>query len=47
MAPATPFLLTPGPLTTSDETKRSMLRDWRLARHGFHPRSTAMCASSW
>jgi 2-aminoethylphosphonate-pyruvate transaminase len=28
MAPATPFLLTPGPLTTSDETKRAMLRDW-------------------
>lgn len=23
-----PFLLTPGPLTTSDETKRAMLRDW-------------------
>jgi len=28
MAPATPFLLTPGPLTTTDETKRAMLRDW-------------------
>ena len=28
MVPATPFLLTPGPLTTSDETKRAMLRDW-------------------
>ncbi|HUN45189.1 MAG TPA: 2-aminoethylphosphonate--pyruvate transaminase, partial [Stellaceae bacterium] len=28
MPPATPFLLTPGPLTTSDETKRAMLRDW-------------------
>jgi 2-aminoethylphosphonate-pyruvate transaminase len=28
MAPATPFLLTPGPLTTSEETKRAMLRDW-------------------
>jgi 2-aminoethylphosphonate-pyruvate transaminase len=28
MASATPFLLTPGPLTTSDATKRAMLRDW-------------------
>jgi hypothetical protein len=28
MPPATPFLLTPGPLTTTDETKRAMLRDW-------------------
>jgi 2-aminoethylphosphonate-pyruvate transaminase len=28
MVPVTPFLLTPGPLTTSDETKRAMLRDW-------------------
>jgi len=28
MVPATPLLLTPGPLTTSDETKRAMLRDW-------------------
>jgi len=28
MVPATPFLLTPGPLTTTDETKRAMLRDW-------------------
>ncbi|HMK68397.1 MAG TPA: 2-aminoethylphosphonate--pyruvate transaminase, partial [Stellaceae bacterium] len=28
MAPAVPFLLTPGPLTTTDETKRAMLRDW-------------------
>jgi len=28
MPTATPFLLTPGPLTTSDETKRAMLRDW-------------------
>ena len=28
MAPAIPFLLTPGPLTTSAETKRAMLRDW-------------------
>ena len=28
MTPAQPFLLTPGPLTTSDETKRAMLRDW-------------------
>jgi 2-aminoethylphosphonate-pyruvate transaminase len=28
MLPATPFLLTPGPLTTTDETKRAMLRDW-------------------
>jgi 2-aminoethylphosphonate-pyruvate transaminase len=28
MAPATPFLLTPGPLTTTEETKRAMLRDW-------------------
>ena len=28
MPPAPPFLLTPGPLTTSDETKRAMLRDW-------------------
>jgi len=25
---ATPFLLTPGPLTTSDTTKQAMLRDW-------------------
>ena len=28
MTPAVPYLLTPGPLTTSDETKRAMLRDW-------------------
>ncbi|MGH7124146.1 MAG: 2-aminoethylphosphonate--pyruvate transaminase [Stellaceae bacterium] len=28
MTPAQPFLLTPGPLTTSAETKRAMLRDW-------------------
>jgi len=28
MPPATPFLLTPGPLTTSEATKRAMLRDW-------------------
>ncbi|HTS91051.1 MAG TPA: 2-aminoethylphosphonate--pyruvate transaminase [Stellaceae bacterium] len=28
MASATPLLLTPGPLTTTDETKRAMLRDW-------------------
>jgi 2-aminoethylphosphonate-pyruvate transaminase len=28
MPPAAPFLLTPGPLTTSVETKRAMLRDW-------------------
>src|SRR5215470_5248513 len=28
MPTATPFLLTPGPLTTSDKTKRAMLRDW-------------------
>lgn len=28
MSTATPFLLTPGPLTTSDQTKRAMLRDW-------------------
>ncbi len=28
MVGATPFLLTPGPLITSDETKRAMLRDW-------------------
>ncbi len=28
MPPATPFLLTPGPLTTTDATKRAMLRDW-------------------
>ncbi len=26
--PETPYLLTPGPLTTSAETKRAMLRDW-------------------
>ena len=25
---ADPFLLTPGPLTTSMRTKQSMLRDW-------------------
>jgi 2-aminoethylphosphonate-pyruvate transaminase len=25
---ASPYLLTPGPLTTSDRTKQSMLRDW-------------------
>ncbi len=28
MTPAVPYLLTPGPLTTSDETKHAMLRDW-------------------
>jgi len=28
MVSATPFLLTPGPLTTSAETKHAMLRDW-------------------
>jgi 2-aminoethylphosphonate-pyruvate transaminase len=28
MTRSQPFLLTPGPLTTSDETKRAMLRDW-------------------
>ncbi len=26
--PSVPYLLTPGPLTTSDKTKRAMLRDW-------------------
>jgi 2-aminoethylphosphonate-pyruvate transaminase len=28
MTARVPYLLTPGPLTTSDETKRAMLRDW-------------------
>jgi 2-aminoethylphosphonate-pyruvate transaminase len=28
MPTAPPFLLTPGPLTTSERTKRAMLRDW-------------------
>lgn len=27
-APDVPILLTPGPLTTADETRRAMLRDW-------------------
>ncbi len=27
-APTEPILLTPGPLTTSPETKAAMLRDW-------------------
>ena len=27
-APREPYLLTPGPLTTSARTKRAMLRDW-------------------
>ncbi len=27
-APADPYLLTPGPLSTSQQTKRAMLRDW-------------------
>jgi 2-aminoethylphosphonate-pyruvate transaminase len=28
MLATTPSLLTPGPLITSEETKRAMLRDW-------------------
>ena len=38
-----PVLLTPGPLTTSTETKLAMVRDWGSRDTGFID-STGVCA---
>jgi len=39
-----PILLTPGPLTTSLETKQAMLRDWGSWDVSFNRMTTSMCA---
>ena len=38
-----PILLTPGPLTTSLETKQAMLRDWGSWDASFNAITTSMC----
>ena len=36
-APRDPWLLTPGPLTTAESTKRAMLHDWGSRDSAFFP----------
>lgn len=43
MPPPIPLLLTPGPLTTSDATKRAMLRDWSARDDEFIALNRKIC----
>jgi 2-aminoethylphosphonate-pyruvate transaminase len=38
-----PILLTPGPLTTSLETKQAMLRDWGSWDSSFNQMTASLC----
>ena len=41
--PDEPYLLTPGPLTTSDGVKRAMLRDWGSRDQAFIELNARVC----